>query len=503
MTRAAVAFIATPLGAVLAAVAAVIALVQNAMDKNSESANKISKIFSTFSIITDKLLKVLEPLGSFLIDGIAAGFEIAGKMAETAMGWIADSLSFLGFDETAEGVRSFTEDIKNTAAETYKLEKAQKSLATQMSVQQMLNENAKQQAGELIEIAKQQNLTEAERVAALQKAASIEKKNLDERKAIAEENYNIAVREAALKRGLSAEEIEMLQRGNAEYLAKIVKVKDFTQQEIDALTKAQLEKMRLNAQEINMEKQQAERLASITSQNNTILQNQRKTNEQEQRNAKREYARTLQLELDMFMQAQSSKERSIDEELAYLKKVEQQKIAIAKAEFAATEKTHNDKLAQDIKLAKIKADTAKQVAQAAIDNAKLELANYLESHKSKITAKAELTRQLIEEENKRLENIKNQKLKILALELDTNYEIIEAKREANKQLSEADLEYLAQKEQAEKEHTEAVNANNEALKEQEKAKKIAEHDQKLQEDLAQEENEYEQKRILEDDRYNQ
>lgn len=150
MTKSAMAFIATPIGFVLAALAAVFALVQNAMNSSTESANKITKIFNTFSIITDALMGLLEPLGSFLIDGIAAGFEMAGKAAETAMGWIADGLSFLGFDDSAESVRGFTEEVKNTVTETNNLKTAQEKLASQMALQELANEKAKSDIDDLI-----------------------------------------------------------------------------------------------------------------------------------------------------------------------------------------------------------------------------------------------------------------------------------------------------------------------------------------------------------------
>ena len=63
---------------------------------------KITKIFKTFSGIVSRLLKFLEPLGEFLIDGLVVGFELAGKAAEKALDIISSGLKVLGFDDAAK-----------------------------------------------------------------------------------------------------------------------------------------------------------------------------------------------------------------------------------------------------------------------------------------------------------------------------------------------------------------------------------------------------------------
>ena len=50
-----------------------------------ESTAKITRAFSAFEGITNFVLKALEPLGEFLIDGIVAGFEAAGTVARAKL----------------------------------------------------------------------------------------------------------------------------------------------------------------------------------------------------------------------------------------------------------------------------------------------------------------------------------------------------------------------------------------------------------------------------------
>ena len=116
MTKSAIAFIATPLGAVLAIISATIALVTNAMNRNEGSSNKVKKAVSALTGIMNFLLKALEPLGEFLIDGIVKGFELAGEAANFATGLIADGLNALGFEDAAKSVQTFTAEI-NKAVE--------------------------------------------------------------------------------------------------------------------------------------------------------------------------------------------------------------------------------------------------------------------------------------------------------------------------------------------------------------------------------------------------
>lgn len=481
MTKASLSFIATPIGAVIAAIAIVIALVKNAMDSGSASAKKITKIFDTFTAITDGLMKLLEPLGEFLIDGIAAGFELAGKAAEAAMGFISDGLSFLGFDDAAEGVKEFTEEVKENAAETQRLRNAQEELTKQTTAQEIANEKAKQKISELTDKVNDQTLSEEERLKTLEELSKVEKQNLNERKKLADAAYNNAVANAAKGKYLSDEEKRQLQEGGVAYAQKLMAVKGFTREEIDALKEAQLERMRLSSEEIALTKNTAEQQKAITQQTLDEEREAREERIQKEKERLSDYAKQLDLELQLFMQKQSQKEMSIEEELAYLKEVEAKQIAIAQAEFAASEKTANDKLSLEIRLGEIKAETAKSQADAAVANANRELEAYKQKNQTLINEDTELTKELVKQENERLENIKNKSLETLAIALKTNEDIIAAKKAKNQALSEADLEYLEQKKALEDEYQEQQRTNNEALEEEEKAKKQEELNQKIQE----------------------
>src|SRR5699024_7699361 len=107
VTKAAVAFIATPIGAVIALLASGFLLVQNAMSRSEETTNKLSKAFSVFGGFISKLLSLLEPLGEFIVDGLVKGLELLEESFYLAMEGMAAALNLLGFDDAAASVREF------------------------------------------------------------------------------------------------------------------------------------------------------------------------------------------------------------------------------------------------------------------------------------------------------------------------------------------------------------------------------------------------------------
>ena len=73
--KSSLAFIATPVGAVLAVIAGAFLMIKNAMDRNEEATVKIKKAFSGFTGVLKSFSKILEPIGGFLIDVLAKGIE--------------------------------------------------------------------------------------------------------------------------------------------------------------------------------------------------------------------------------------------------------------------------------------------------------------------------------------------------------------------------------------------------------------------------------------------
>lgn len=143
LAKASLAFIATPIGAVLALLVGAFALIKNAMNRSEDATNKLKISFSAITGIFNTVLKALEPLGEFLIDGIVMGFEKTLEVAEKARVALAGFLDFLGFEDGAKAVLDFNDAINEGIANAQalataeaELEKAQRqSRLTQLQYQ--------------------------------------------------------------------------------------------------------------------------------------------------------------------------------------------------------------------------------------------------------------------------------------------------------------------------------------------------------------------------------
>lgn len=232
LTKASLAFIATPVGAVIAALVAVFAAVKVAMDRSETATNKIKVAFSAFSGIINTVLKALEPLGEFLIDGIVMGLELAGKAAEKWLGVVGDALDFLGFDSAADGVRNFTNEIKEGVKEAQELAKAENELEASQRKSRLTQLEYQKTAEKFRQIRDDENKTIAERIAANEELGKVLQQQLKDELAIAEQALKVAElrikAEGATKANLDAQ---------AEALTEIADIQErITGQESEQLT---------------------------------------------------------------------------------------------------------------------------------------------------------------------------------------------------------------------------------------------------------------------------
>lgn len=375
--------------------------------------------------------------------------------------------------------------------------------AEESTIKQQQLDNFKNITDELIKKSQDQTLSEEKRLEAVENVAALNTEFFEKRKGENDEELRQAIEKMDKFSILSDEEINKIIELGDEYEKKEQLIQFLSEEEKKQLQKILDEKKRINNEEVESIKATSDAKQAVYDSEAAERDKNAAKAKKKQDDANKEYAKRLQLELKLYMQAQSQKEMSAEEELAYLKEVERQKTAIAKAEFQTTKKTKNDQLALTYKLNQIELDSKKEQADVAIANANKELKNYIAAHQTKITAETKLTEAIVAEENKRLENIKNQQLQILALEKGTDDQIIADKQARNEALTEADIQYLEQKKAIEDEYQIKTEENNTALEEQTKAKETAKHEEELQKKLEQAATEYEEQEIIENDRHTQ
>ena len=192
MTKAALTFIATPFGAILAAIVGTVGLLIKAFKRSETNMNKIKQVTARLSGAFQGLLKMLEPVAEFIVDNLIKAFDALGTAVDKTLGFVSKSLKKLGFDKAAENVNNFTEKLKDSSKASEDLEKKQALL-----IKQQRNANRIQlEFQRLAEIQRQIRDDESkgidERIDANKKLGSILKEQLNEELKIARLALEIA-----------------------------------------------------------------------------------------------------------------------------------------------------------------------------------------------------------------------------------------------------------------------------------------------------------------------
>lgn len=136
--QAGLAFIATPIGAVIAALAVAVGLVVGAfklakasLTSTEEGTQKLAVVTGAITGVFNGLFKVIKPLGLFLANMFIKQLELVGAVAEKTLGLLADALDFIGAESAAKGVRNFTAEVKASSVAAANLAKAEGELVVQ------------------------------------------------------------------------------------------------------------------------------------------------------------------------------------------------------------------------------------------------------------------------------------------------------------------------------------------------------------------------------------
>lgn len=360
LTKSMLAFMATPLGLVLTAIAGAFALITNAMNNNQESANKLGGVFTTLGKIFSGFLAFLEPIGTFLIDGIVAGFEAVMNTATKVIDVLSSLAGALGLDTISQGLKDFSNGLKTASNEAQRLVDINNELLrTQASYNR--------EVGKLKEAFKEEN-----------KIAEDTSKTLKEREQAVRNSIVASERlqEIDVKRLELEKERAMLEEENA------------IQRDIIASEYEQ----KIN--EIN-----ASALEAQTTQNN-------KLNIIRQQVADQEIKRQQEL-LALFIEQQGFKARTLEEELKLSQDVAKKQEAILKKQL------ENNKISQieyNKEILKIKNDLLFQQSKIASEQGKRELEEFIKTQQSILREGELYNKETLDQDIESLENIKKKKL---------------------------------------------------------------------------------------------
>ena len=221
MAQAALKFIATPIGAVLAAIVGAVKLLGAAFKRSESSMNKVRVATASLKGIFDLLLKALKPVADFIGDTLIATFDALGSAVEKTVGFVGKVLGKLGFEQAAESVNNFATKIAEAATLSAELQKMQNKLNNELRFAEKIQLDYQKQAEKLRQIRDDESISIFERINANEKLGKVLKEQTDAELRIA--NMALAIAEKRIElEGDSTENLD----ARAEALTRISDIQE-------------------------------------------------------------------------------------------------------------------------------------------------------------------------------------------------------------------------------------------------------------------------------------
>jgi hypothetical protein len=454
VTKASLAFIATPIGAVLALLVGAFALIQNALSRSEDATNKLKGAFSIFSGIINTVLKALEPLGEFLIDGIVMGLELAGKAVEAYIDLVSGALEFLGFDEASKAVSDFNDELKNGVKSAKDLAQAEAELEKAQRRARLTQLQFQKDAEKLRQLRDDETLSTQERIKANEDLGNVLKEQLKQELAIA--NLALVVANKRIE-----------QEG---------RTKEALDAQLDALTQIADIEERITGQ-------QSEQLVN---RNSLIKEANDRARELRQKRID-DAIRESKALIDLFVAEQGFKKKELEDEFTFEQSLTAKRLALLKQEFDAGKLSRTEYEATKLDISN---EFLQKQAELTVEFARRDLDAFIENSKSIIDTTKFISDQIIIEENARLTALSEQKKSFAQLQfqegLITEFEFQQKITQIQKdEQAVRDANELARKEQ--KKEADRIDLENQRLIE----------DLIFQDELAIQAQRLEQQRLLE------
>jgi hypothetical protein len=444
LVKASLAFIATPIGAILAVVGVVLGTLVG-------------------------LFKSLDPVVDKVAQGFAAMSAVVDVIRQTFLALITGAKSL------KEAFSGFGSSMATAAKDAAKLKEAQQDLNDAMRSQEVANARASQQFDELIVKSKNRTLTEQQRIAYIQQAQKIEEANFRQRSALAEAELKNAVEAAKIKGNLSDQEVANLKRNTMAYGNYLLNTGRITEEELNGLKNAELNKIKIQdetTKRLEKSQNQEDKLAE------NAIANAEKAQAKRQELADKETARRQKeiddliaksnTQIEIFKTTENAKQKNAAEtadfnQKLFVKENENLQLQFDKGKITK-EQYELEKLNISQGYAKKQADTLLQFANA-------ELNLFLETNKSKLIGAETLTSELVAEEERRLKLIEQKRIDNLAKDKGIDVAKLEAKKLNNEALTVAEIEFETERIKISGETDATIQANKKTLEEQVKQRK--------------------------------
>ena len=422
LTRASLAFIATPVGAVIAVLVAAFLLIKNALDRSEESTNKLKRAFAPFQGILSKVMEFLEPLGEFLIDGIVFAMELAEQAVYALIDGFGALLKFIGFEEWGNEVLGFSNALKQGAQDAKDLADAEAELE-KMQRKARLTQLEYQKAAETLRQKRDdEKLSIKERIQANEELGAVLEQQLQDELAIAQKALEVA----NLRMKAEGESKATLD-AQAEALEEIADIEE-----------------RINSQ----------RSEQLTNRTSLLREAEQKRQEAIDRTLQK-----MQEELDLYIAQQGERARTLAEELALEQDFANKRKAILDEELKYKRISQTE---YDTELLNSKNELARKQAELTVENAARELELYKQDILRKLEAEEFLSQEVLNKRKAQNDALLAQEQEFQKLQLEQGIinqnEYDAAIREAKEANRLANLALDKEREAVEKEEALALRA---------------------------------------------
>jgi hypothetical protein len=449
MTKSSLAFIATPMGAVIAAIGLVLNSVISYFSDTQEGIDKVTAVTRPLQAVFQALMGVFQNVGKFLVDAFSSPQKSMSKFGDILKGGIMTSL---------KGMMELVPALGKAVDLLFKGEfsKAGKVAADAVGKVLLGTDNI---TGKIADAAAGTGkfLSDAynngKRLDTLQKEldkglADYTKKSADytlelnKQNAIADNgNKTFAQRETAATRALvTLKEQNKLMEDRVAKELEVLKLKlaadGLTDAENAQIAEMTAKKEAAHAQNVQGEKAQAGKIKSI--------KNEEAAHYAQLRQQALDDAVTKQkLGIDLYMAQQDGKVKSLEDELKVNENLYQQKIKLAQKEYNASKKTAFDKTRLQIEQTKITNEFLQKQTDLVVTNAEKELNAITVTNQKKLESSIFLTDELYELELERLSTLQVAELDFEKVKLD-NKKI--SQEEYNAAISAIDEKYINERE---------------------------------------------------------
>lgn len=451
ITKASLAFIATPIGAVIAALGLALGAVVKYFTSTQAGIDKVTAVTRPLMAIFESLIGVVQNLGGKLVDAFSNPKKLLEDLADfvktnlinrfKAFGVILDGIINLDFKKVADGVlqagtgvENLTDKIANGAKETSNF--LSEAIDKGKELDRLEKELERTRINNTIEIGK---ATEAFK--AQNKIAEDTNKTLAEREAAVKESIVAAQRINALKQQELDIEIAILKNKQSR--------NDTSREEEQALAELIAKKNELNAQELEQTTTQQNKLNTIRREANAraIAEQQKQTDE----SLKKEKERIELFEQEM----KGFKAQTLQEELDAERAISDMKLALLQRELEA-KKISQEQYAKEV--LSISQDLARAEAEVKVETASKEIEAYRRAFEEQQEERRFLSDQVLADKINELNALLEQEKAFAQLKLeqglidkqeydDAIFELSEANRLAIKEIT--DEREAVEKEEAE------------------------------------------------------